>query len=152
MELINITVKKKIAYDPKETIVCGNKDYAIRFIFDDEWSAYPTKTARFSYNGTHEDIPFSGDTVEVPKLRKVQQLEVGVFTEDISTVGAVIKCKYDITSKDGAPATPSEDVYSLLMKEVNDSFKEVNELIGDIGDALDELHEYAQQLIDGGEA
>ncbi len=145
MEEIVIKIKNKIAYNPKEEIVCGNNDYQIKFEFDEEWNAYPQKTARFKYNGTSKDVPFSGDTVQVPKIIKAQELLAGVFTEDLASTDAAIKCKYSCTSVDGLPEPPTEDAYSLIMKEFN-------KIVGDIDDALDELHEYAQRVIGGGEA
>ena len=46
MPNISITVKNKVARADRVIIVCDNSDYTAVFDFDDEWSAYDTKTAR----------------------------------------------------------------------------------------------------------
>ena len=56
MPNISITVKNKVARADRVIIVCDNSDYTAVFDFDDEWSAYDTKTARFVSCGKYTDV------------------------------------------------------------------------------------------------
>lgn len=119
---IHISVNDKIAaYRMRDgEIVCGNSDYTIEFAFDSEWDAETTKTARFSYNGVHEDVIFSGNTVSVPVLRNVIALSVGVFAGNLrTTTPAFIPCRRSILCDGGVPAAPGEDVYNQIMELLN---------------------------------
>lgn len=121
MPEIIITVREKTASlsDPV-TIVCGNSDYTVRFVFDSEWDAYIAKTAEFRYwrDGElkKEEVLFEGDTVSVPILRGIDMVEIGVYAGDLHTsTPARIPCARCIT--DGAPVhdPPAPDVYDQLM-------------------------------------
>ena len=71
---IAITIKDKIAEAANEALyVCGNSDFVINFAFDDEWEEFPTKTARFIYNGKHEDVIFDGKLILIYSSMSVQE-------------------------------------------------------------------------------
>lgn len=122
MPEISITVREKTAsLSVPVTVVCGNSDYTVRFLFDSEWDAYPTKTARFTYfkNGVfrYEDVLFDGDSVSVPVQRDVDEIAIGVYAGDLHTsTPARVPCARCIT--DGAPVhdPPAPDVYNQLME------------------------------------
>lgn len=127
-------------------IVCGNSGYSIAFTFDEEWDAEGAKTARFVYvqNGAvkHTDVIFTGSTVEVPILRDIKAVRVGVFAGDLKTsTPARIPCERSILCGTSTQddITPSQ-------------YEQILALLGAIASALDELHNYAQGLINGGEA
>ena len=104
----------------QEQIVCGNKDYQIKFHFDEEWDGHPVKTARFVWNGTHEDKVFEGDVCDCPAMFKTNLCAVGVFAGDLSTTTpGLISCRKSILCEDGPPAPPSEDVYHQIMELIN---------------------------------
>ena len=107
MNTLNVIVANKIAtYSNRDgDIVCGNSDYQIEFIFDTEWDAYETKTARFIWNGKYVDVPFTGTVCSVPVVENASRLEVGVYVENLgattperflTTTTAVINCKKSI--------------------------------------------------------
>lgn len=101
-----VSVANKIATYQKRcgSIVCGNSDYQIKFTFDDEWSAYATKTARFVWRGQYFDVEFTGDTCNVPVISGTTTVEVGVYAGDLeTTTGAEIPCVLSILCKGGAP-------------------------------------------------
>ena len=122
MPEITITVTEKIAAaQGSPMIVCGNSDYAVKFIFDSEWDRYAQKTAHIRYfrNGRYQydEVLFEGDTVEIPALYGTFEAEIGVFAGDIhTTTPARIPCARCIT--DGAPvhADPQPDVYNQLLE------------------------------------
>ena len=120
-EIIITVSEKNAALSVPVTVVCGNSDYTVRFLFDSEWDAYIAKTARFTYckNGVfrYEDVLFEGDSVSVPVLREADEVTVGVYAGDLhTTTPARVPCARCIT--DGAPVhdPPVPDVYDQLME------------------------------------
>ena len=124
---IKVHIKKKVAVaegDP--VIVCGNDDYTVTFSFDEEWNETHAKTARFKFQTPegpgHIDQPFTGDTVEVPRLSNVREVEVGVFGGNLkTTTGATIRSKPSARCGSGAPQDPAPDVYDEIMELINES-------------------------------
>lgn len=122
---IKIVIEDKIATAPDNAvIVCGNNDYVITFLFDEDWDGYEAKTARFTYikNGKSIfiDEPFVGDTCPVPMLSNVSRVDIGVYAGDLrTTTAAVVKCKKSILCKGGTPDEPDEDVYRKIMEMIN---------------------------------
>lgn len=118
---INITIEnKQAAVQGRPVIVCGNSDYTIDFIFDEEWTAYEVKTARFQFSRDGDiqyvDRAFSGNTVAVPVLTDISRVFVGVFAGDLhTTTPACIPCQTSILCGSGAPEPPTESVYNYLM-------------------------------------
>lgn len=99
---ILVGVAKRVATPPSDAvIVCGNSGYTLTFNFDDEWSAETTKIARFvwfSKNKTYsEEIPFDGNTVEVPILSNTNAVYAGVYAGNLrTTTPAKIVCEPSI--------------------------------------------------------
>ena len=119
MNYINITVRGKIARaEGRARVVCGNSDYAVRFDFDEEWSEYAVKTARFvGEDGSYTDVQFEGDTCAIPILRNTRTLLVGAFAGNLrTTTAALIHAVPCITDPDGTPSDPTSDVYAQLME------------------------------------
>lgn len=118
---INVTVRDRIAVNYSETpYVCGNSDFVVRFEFDEEWDAYPTKTARFKWGTQCHDQVFDGNECPVPKITDVCVFEVGVFAGDLQTTTAAnVPAKKSILCGAGSPAAPAEDVYGQIMAKLN---------------------------------
>lgn len=96
---LHIAVENKIAtYHHREgSIVCGNKDYEIKFTFDEEWNDFSTKTARFRWGDKTHDVTFTGNICSVPVINDATQVIVGVFVKDeISSTPVIIPCKRSI--------------------------------------------------------
>lgn len=118
-KILHVAVNEKIAtYRQRDgAIVCGNKDYRVKFSFDSEWDGQAVKTARFIYNNTVEDKVFEGSTVDVPVIRNATLAAVGVFAGDLqTTTPALIPCKKSILCSDGLPPDPEPDVYAQIME------------------------------------
>lgn len=123
MKEIPIQIKDKIAVVRTALpIVCGNSDYIAVFTFiGDDWSAYPTKTARFVYGNEHIDVVFTGDRCDIPPIPDAPCVEIGVYAGDIKTsTPAYVRCLRSITSGNGSPADPPESVYNQLMEQLKD--------------------------------
>lgn len=122
-QIINITVTDNVAVNdrPKEAVyVCGNSDYVVRFSFDAEWDAFDTKTARFKYNGTYQDIVFTGNECAVPVIEDTYKIEVGVFAGNLhATTPAVLISQKSILCGSGSPAAPNADAYAQIMEKLN---------------------------------
>ena len=113
---MRITVKNKIATGDGAVLVCGNSDYIAEFVFDDEWGAYPIKTARFIYGDRYRDMVFEGNTCAVPVLRDTTVLRVGVYAGDLhTTTPAYFDCEKSILCPDPVHDEPPEDVYNQLI-------------------------------------
>lgn len=120
---IQISIANKIAtVQGNPTIVCGNSDYELQFIsFDSDWDEYEVKTAEFKYFKHGErrcvEVLFSGDTVSVPVLRDIDEVEIGVYAGNLRTsTGVIVPCIRCIT--DGVPdhEPPDPNVYEQLLK------------------------------------
>ena len=118
MPTINVSVQNKHANSSSNAkIVCGNSDYEIKFAFDSEWDEYSAKTARFIWNGAHQDVAFTGSVCKVPIINDARMVTVGVFAGDLhTTTPARITAEKSILCDSGAPAAPSDDVYNQLME------------------------------------
>lgn len=122
MPEIQISVTEKIAkVRDAPVIVCGNSDYTIQFTFDSEWDDYEEKTAEFRYWRSGEkkrsEVLFSGDTVSVPILRDIDEVEIGVYAGNLRTsTPARIPCARSITDGDAVHDPPTPDVYNQLME------------------------------------
>lgn len=120
MPNIQINIKNKVARADRAIIVCDNSDYTAVFDFDDEWSAYETKTARFVYCGTYTDVVFTGNSCPIPEIHDTRSLTVGVYAGDLhTTTPAYISCVPSILCGNGIPADPTPDVYAQIMELLN---------------------------------
>lgn len=119
---IEITIRNKVARIASSPIIVGkNKDYIVRFDFDEDWDKYDTKTARFSQDGEYQDIIFAGNECSMPALDGGKVVEIGVYAGDISTTTpAYLKVHKSIIDDDGVPADPQPDVYAQLMERLNE--------------------------------
>ncbi len=122
MNTIYITIENLIAKAPETAvIVSDNTGYQIEFDFDDAWDGYPLKTAVFVWYRDSlpycQSIPFSGDTVQVPRLPAVGHLYVGVTAGNLqTTTPARIACDRSILSSGGSePEAPTESEYAQIM-------------------------------------
>ena len=99
MRTLHISVlDKKATYLSRDgDIVCGNSDYLIEFAFDAEWNAHTEKTARFIWNGTYQDVPFSGTACYIPVITHATELKVGVYAGELrTTTTATITCQKSV--------------------------------------------------------
>lgn len=113
---INIDVAGRKAYSPSEEIVCGNSDYEIRFNFTSEWDAFPTKTARFIFNGHTRDVVFTGNVCPAPIITNTLVCAVGVYAGNLqTTTPALVKCRKSILCDGGTPEDPEESVYLQIL-------------------------------------
>lgn len=101
--------------------ICGNSDFMIAFNFDDEWDEYDVKTARFTYEGQYQDVPFSGNACAVPVISNTHSFRVGVFSGNLrTTTAAYVPAKKSILCNHGTPAPPRADVYAQIMEMLGD--------------------------------
>lgn len=138
MKLFDVTVRDRIAVNHTQVpYVCGNTDYKIRFEFDAEWNAYPTKTARFVWGNQYHDEVFTGDECPVPKITDVCVFEVGVFAGDLqTTTPAGVPAKKSILCGNGSPADPDDSVYDQVMAVLNENTEAANRTVENLGEAF----------------
>lgn len=107
-------------------IVNGNTSYIVEFDFDAEWSGFGEKTARFVYcdkQGARHwiDVPISGNTCNVPRLERVDKVEIGVSAGSIRTTSpARVICLRCITDIPSEAYAPPPDIYNTLMSSLQE--------------------------------
>lgn len=120
---ISVKVREKIAQTQgTPEVVCGNSDYVVMFDFDDEWSGYEVKTARFVWcdlktgKVKHSDVVFSGDICMAPVLYDTAAVAIGVYAGDIhTTTPARVPCARCITDGVYEHDEPDPDVYEQIL-------------------------------------
>lgn len=119
-KIIPVTVRDKIATKTgDEVYICGNSDFVIEFDFDAEWNEHDTKTARFEWNGGHQDVIFSGNTCPVPIISDTHRFHVGVYAGNLrTTTAAYVPARKSILCGSGTPHAPQPDVYAQIMEEL----------------------------------
>ena len=132
MKTLHVVIKdKKAIYQKRDgDIVCGNSDYQVQFIFDAEWSAYPTKTARFIWGGQYQDVEFAGDTCAVPIISGAHNCEVGVYAGDLcTTTPARIDCTPSILCSAAVPSVDNDKYYANESKKYAEEAKAYAEML-----------------------
>ena len=120
MATVNVTIRERIASVPSGiSLVCNNPSDVIQFDFDSEWNSITLKTARFSWQRSYVDIPFTGNTVNVPDISKTNMVELGVYADGITTTAVKIPYKHSIKSIGGTVAEPTTDTYNQLVQMIN---------------------------------
>lgn len=124
---ITIEIKDKIATFLTELpVVCGNSDYVVDFIFDEEWNGHDVKTALFVVGGKAIEQVFTGNVCKMPVIQNTLIAWVGVFAGTVNdgtlatSTPALVKCIPCITDGDKVPAPPPEDVYNQIIQMIND--------------------------------
>lgn len=121
---MRITIEQRIArVSGSPVIICGNSGYYVTFDFDAEWSEYTEKTAHFRFirDGTpaHIGVPFQGTVCEIPVLRGIGFVEIGVSAGSIrTTTPARIPCAYCATDIPSAAYEARPDIYNQLMQQL----------------------------------
>ena len=135
MNTIYITIENLVAaLEVPATIVSDNTGYQIEFDFDDAWNAYALKNAVFVWYRDSlpycQTVPFSGNTVQMPRVPAVNCLYVGVTAGNLQTsTPAMIPCSRSILSSGGEePEAPTESEYAQLMKLINDMIEHYNNI------------------------
>ena len=107
MATVVVTVKERIATIPSGvSLVCNNPSDVIQFDFDSEWDSITLKTARFTWQRSYVDVPFS------------EFNNIG-FADGITSTAVKIPFKHSIKSIGGSVSEPSADVYSQLLQMIN---------------------------------
>lgn len=121
MPEIKIFVKNRVARADTTPYVCGNTDYRLVFDFDEEWSEYDAKTARFAKESGYEDVIFIGNECPIPATSDTYYIYVGVYAGDLrTTTPARVACRKSILCGSGLPDPPSPDVYAQIIEMLND--------------------------------
>lgn len=134
MPTINIKVKDKIAKQVgNERYICGNSDFTVEFEFDSEWDAYPTKTARFRYDGVYQEKVFTGNSCPVPVIFNAGAIAIGVYAGDLrTTTAAIVEARHSILDGDHVQYVPP-DLYEELTGQLEELRKQVEDFSGTPG-------------------
>ena len=151
METIRIYVSKNVATCARGTpIVCDNTDYQIEFIFDEEWEAYPNKTARFIWNDQYFDVEFAGHTCMMPPVCGTEYCTVGVYAEGLqTTTGAKIRCRQSVLDLADEP-TPGYIEHNI--SEAEQYAKEAKESAADAATFAETAESHADDAKESAES
>lgn len=123
MAIVDITIQERIATAPAGVeLVCNNPTDTIRFSFDAEWDAHTARVARFVWEQGYVDIPFTGDTVNVPEITNTLYVEVGVYADSIASTHAKLSCKRSILCLGKEQRTPMNNTDFEQFKAVVEEF------------------------------
>lgn len=127
---MNFYVKDRIiSCDKTSQLIGENSNYKARFITDEEWEDKAV-TARF-INGEEFQDCLLDENMEciIPlEICRPRGIKVGLYTDSMTTTACEVLVFESIKSNTGVQASPSEDVYSQILKLIN----ETNERIGGI--------------------
>lgn len=124
----DITVINKVATPVNPpTIICGNSDYSIRFIFDEEWDTYVVKTARFTYiidsEQHYQEVVFAGSLCPMPILSNITEVNVGVYAGELrTTTPAKLVCEKSILCGSNTHTSTPKDAFNQLMELLENNF------------------------------
>ena len=128
MAVVEIKITNRLAsVDAGVELVCNNPTDTINFAFDDEWSAYEIKSARFSWANDYIDVVFTGDTVQIPEIHNTQYVFVGVYSEGIASTPVKVQCKRSILSYGDYEQIPSDHTYFDEFKATLDALNKAAE-------------------------
>lgn len=125
---IKVTDKVATLVDPSQFIVCGNNDYEVEFLFDEQWAKHRFKTVLFVYEDTCVKRVIDGNVCAGVALAETSAVGIGVFSGDIiTTTPAFVDCRISATdiAKDKTPVAPSEDVYNQIIETLNANYNKI---------------------------
>lgn len=127
MKIVIEIVDKVATCLTKKPMVCGNSNYVVDFVFDEEWDKHDVKTAVFKVNGECIKKVFSGTECNIPVMQNTLVATIGVFAGTIddgtlsTSTPALVKCKPCATDGDSAPPPPQDDVYNQIVDLCNEA-------------------------------
>lgn len=138
LAVVDITIKNRIASAPAGVLlVCNNPTDTIRFTFDAEWDAHTARVARFEWEGEFVDVPFTGNEVKAPEITKTLYVNVGVYSDDITSTPVKLQCKRSILCYGESKRVPPD----------NTSFEELREFIDDLNEASSQYTKYEERML-----
>ena len=144
MAVVNITIAERISSAPAGVVlVCNNPTDTIEFAFDDEWSEYDVKTARFSWANNFIDVPFSGWSVKVPEITNTQYVFVGVYANGIASTPIKLDCKRSILCLGDHEYVPPEHTY---WDEFAETLAALNKAAEDANNAANKAENVVEEL------
>ena len=123
MKEIHVTVRDGVAFQTDHTAyIAGDGEAWVVFSFEDDWSRYPAKVARFQTESGYQDVMFRGERCHVPVFTYAQKLEVGLYAGNLrTTTPARIFVRPGIRSAWGAPEDPEPNLFDQLMECLGES-------------------------------
>ena len=111
--------ERKIKCDDANIKLIGdNADYTASFTFDEEWEGQ-IKTVRFQLKNKYADVILTDDVCTIPaSILQQGILEIGVYTEKITSMTCEIQVMASIKEKAGNVAAPAYDVYTQILNKL----------------------------------
>lgn len=74
---------------PFDSIVCGNTNYDVEFMFSKDWEERPTKTALIIAAGRKSSVEFTGNTFHLPPIPNCSTFMILIYANDQYSPGLV---------------------------------------------------------------
>lgn len=74
---------------PFDSIVCGNTNYDVEFVFSKDWEERPTKTALIIAAGRKSSVEFTGNTFHLPPIPNCSTFMILIYANDQYSPGLV---------------------------------------------------------------
>lgn len=104
MNYIDVKVSSDMAICKKEYLLSSNRNYALRFCFDESWKKEKHKKARLLFDGRYIDVPVKKNVAILPEIPPCNALNIGVYSRHRATtyadLGCIKSCK-DIKAEKG---------------------------------------------------
>lgn len=120
VEELQFTIYEREIRHTSGNLVGDNADYTASFVFDSEWDNV-VKTARFIKENNYVDVLLENDSCEIPvEILKGGYIRVGVFSSEMTTTYCIVQVNESIKEKHGSPVEPMPDVYTQIIKMLED--------------------------------
>lgn len=120
VEELQFTIYEREIRHTSGNLVGDNADYTASFVFDSEWDNV-VKTARFIKENNYVDVLLENDSCEIPvEILKGGYIRVGVFSSEMTTTYCIVQVNESIKEKHGSPVEPTPDIYSQIIKMLED--------------------------------
>ncbi len=134
--MLYFTVQGQTLACVRDAVVSDSIDYIeCRFVFDSAWTGL-SKTAQFTQNGITYNVVLSGNCCRMPNEIRAGEASVSVFgvrsggTLRITTESVTVRVLCSgFVSTGTTPVPPTPDLYSQLVKKVEDAAESVPTLV-----------------------
>ena len=148
MKTIDIAVNKRRLSASCNPVITWNTGYVLNFSFDEEWEESKTLRIVNDKNETISELPFTGNSVEIPYITNTDYIKIGVYAGYIkSTTPLTISCEKSIMDSGETPAPPEDDVYVKIMKDIGELSAKVDDALleEELDDAVNEALKTAKE-------
>ena len=111
--------------DEYESIVCGNSNYLINFIFSEKWNACKTKTAVFILDGKYILVSFEGNSVNIPTLPNGNFLSVSLISGNGNNQFATTAVRLNLKTTPAITSCVNVDLFENYVQQLHSAINKI---------------------------